>query len=119
MIINLIYFSNTLNNKDMLVDLMNKTKLGIITIIILIVISTVGFNLSETDGLTISAEKIDVNIVNQRTLSATYVYPTGDWNSELPWIVVFHGFSSSKEMMWPIVKILARNGFTGAWTIYR
>ena len=111
MIINLIYLSNTLNNTIILIELMKKTKLGIIIIIILIVISTIGFNLSETNGLTISAEKIEVNIFNQRTLSATYVYPTGDWTSELPSMVVFHGFSSSKEMMWPIVKILARNGF--------
>lgn len=91
--------------------MMKKTKLGIIAIIVLIVISTIGFSLSETSGLIVSTEKIDVNIVNQRTLSATYVYPTGDWNEELPGVVVFHGFSSSKEMMWPIVKILARNGF--------
>lgn len=91
--------------------MMKKTKLGIIAIIVLIVISTIGFSLSETSGLIVSTEKIDVNIVNQRTLSATYVYPTGDWNEELPGVVVFHGLSSSKEMMWPIVKILARNGF--------
>ena len=90
---------------------MKYTKLGIIIVIVLIVLSTIGFNLSETNGLTVSAEKIEVNIVNQRTLSSTYVYPTGDWDAELPGVGVFHGFSSSKEMMWPIVKILARNGF--------
>jgi dienelactone hydrolase len=111
MINNLIHSSNTLNNLIIFSELMKKIKLGIIVIIVLIVISTIGFNLSETDGLTVSAEKFEVNIVNQRTLSATYVYPTGEWDAELPGVVVFHGFSSSKEMMWPIVKILARNGF--------
>ncbi|MHA2249438.1 MAG: alpha/beta fold hydrolase [Candidatus Kariarchaeaceae archaeon] len=44
------------------------------------------------------------------TFSGTFALPEGNWDTnELPGVVVFHGYSSTKEMMRAFVEGLARN----------
>ena len=83
----------------------------IIILILLLSVSIIFIHTSEVQGLVYSDEKIEVSVDQSRTLSVSYIYPEGEWSKELPGVVVFHGYSSSKEMMCPVAKLLAKSGF--------
>lgn len=76
---------------------------------IILTLSTISNHLMSING--IESEEMEIVMPN-RILKASFLTPKGDWETnELPGVVVFHGFSGTKEMMRAFSYGLAKKGF--------